>query len=37
MQVLENNDGQCLDTQEERQIVCDALLEMFEQYGYAHL
>ena len=30
LQVLENNDGRCLDNEDERQALCDALFEMMD-------
>ena len=32
LQVLENNDGKCLDSEQERQQVADDLLEMLDEY-----
>jgi len=32
LQVLENNDGKCLDTEEERQEVADDLFDMLDGY-----
>ena len=32
MQVLEDNDGRCLDNEEERQAVCDALFQMMDEH-----